>query len=131
MLLKQKADTLGIASSSLCLIHCAATPFLFIAQASSSLYGFEKPVWWQSLDYVFLTISFVAIFYSSKNTSKKWIAVALWLFWSLLLITILDETFELGYFSEAFIYVPSLAIVALHFYNQKYCKCKDDNCCIH
>ena len=71
LLIKQKSDILGTFASSLCLIHCIATPFLFLAQASAATFHSGPPVWWKSLDYVFLAISFLAIFLSTKNTTVK------------------------------------------------------------
>ena len=68
LLIKQKSDILGTFASSLCLVHCIATPFLFLAQASAATFYSGPPVWWKSLDYVCLAISFLAIFWSTKNT---------------------------------------------------------------
>ena len=37
----------------LCLVHCIATPFIFITQACTASCCAESPIWWQSIDYVF------------------------------------------------------------------------------
>lgn len=124
-----KPDLIGAIASGLCLIHCAATPFLFIAKACSVTCCADSPAWWQAVDYLFLVISFVAILYATKKSSKKWMKIALWSSWVVLLSTILSETFEAGLFPKTFIYIPALAIVGLHFYNYKYCKCADNSCC--
>lgn len=55
--------------------------------------------------------------------------IALWSSWAVLLFTILNETFETGLLPEMFIYFPASAIVGLHFYNRRYCKCAKDKCC--
>lgn len=123
-----KSDLIGALASSLCLIHCIATPFLFVAKACSATCCSSSPVWWQAIDYVFIIISFFAIFFATKNSTKKWIVFALWSSWFLLLITILCETFETGLFPSSFIYFPSAAIIGFHFYNLKYCKCREDTC---
>jgi len=30
---------------------------------------------------------------------------------------------------ELVVYIPAIALVGLHLYNRKYCKCEDDTCC--
>ncbi len=123
-------DFIGVAASSLCFIHCAATPFLFVAKVCSETCCVDTPIWWQVIDYLFIIVSFAAIYYATKNSTKKWVRIALWSSWVLLLLTILGETLQLGFIPETFIYLPALAIVGLHFYNYKYCKCKQDDYCI-
>ena len=89
---KQNADTFGAFASTLCLIHCVATPFVFIAQSCTKTCCSATPVWWQSVDYLFLGISFLAIKKSTKETSSNWMKPALWLSWGLLLLIILNES---------------------------------------
>ncbi|WP_321827484.1 MerC domain-containing protein [Maribacter dokdonensis] len=131
LLIKQKSDIVGTFASSLCLVHCIATPFLFLAQVSAATFYSGPPVWWKSLDYVFLVISFLAIFWSTKNTTLKWMKPMLWLSWSVLAAIILNEKLELFPIPEFAIYIPALALVILHLYNRNHCKCATDNCCIH
>jgi hypothetical protein len=125
-----KTDKVGIIASALCMIHCIATPFLFIAKSCSATCCETAPGWWTLIDYLFLIVSFFAIYRSSKNTSKTWMKYALWISWTLLLVVLLNE--KLLYFSlfNYAIYFPALALVVLHFYNLKYCQCKTDNCWI-
>lgn len=125
-----KPDIIGALASSLCLIHCVVTPLIFIVQTCSVASCADAPVWWQAIDYLFIVISFVAIFYASKNSSKRWILISLWSSWIILLLAILNKTFEVGLFPEVFHYLPALAIVGLHLYNYKYCLCKENKCCI-
>lgn len=131
MTIKFKADTVGIISSSLCMIHCIATPFLFLAMACTDSCCADTPVWWRGIDYLFLVISLAAIFFATKNTTKRWVAIALWSAWCVLLFTILNEALGTGWLPEWFIYLPALGIVALHTYNRKYCQCDDDSCHVH
>lgn len=128
---KSKADAIGIIASSLCLIHCVATPFLFIAKACavSCCASSATPYWWKWIDYLFIVIAFVAIYYATKNSTKKWVKVALWVSWGILLFTIFNESLAIITLPESFIYWPAISIVLLHFYNRKYCSCKDDKCC--
>jgi|GEM_PF-3179353 len=47
------ADFIGAMSSGLCLMHCLATPFLFIAKACTATCCADTPSWWQLIDYLF------------------------------------------------------------------------------
>ncbi len=129
ILIKQKPDTFGTLASSLCLIHCVATPFLFIAQTCSTTCCETAPIWWQSIDYIFLVISFFAIYWSTQTTSINWIKPLLWLSWISLLMVIVNEKLKWFPLVEAIIYIPAFVLMILHLYNKKYCKCSTDTCC--
>ena len=60
-------DSIGIIASTLCAIHCIATPFIFIVKACTATCCSDAPSWWLMIDYLFLIISFLAIFFISKN----------------------------------------------------------------
>ena len=122
-------DTIGIIAGSLCAIHCISTPFLFIAKACSTTCCADAPIWWIMIDYFFLLISFLTIFFISKNLNIKWLKISFWASWSLLLFSILDHSFDFFFLPKNFIYLPSFLIIALHFYNVKFCKCQDITCC--
>ncbi|WP_299433247.1 MerC domain-containing protein [uncultured Maribacter sp.] len=131
ILIKQRSDILGTFASSLCLVHCVATPFLFMAQASSVTFSSGPPTWWKFMDYFFLAISFFAIYWATKTTTIKWIKPMLWSSWGALFAIILNEKLELFSLPEAIIYVPAIALVVLHLYNRKHCKCSTDKCCVN
>ena len=127
--LKQKSDLIGAIASFTCMIHCIATPFLFIASACSKSCCASAPTWWIWLDFVFLFISFFAVYKSTKLTSKSWMKPALWTAWIALSITIFMEQSDFIYFSEYYKYASAFSLIALHLYNLKYCQCKSGNCC--
>lgn len=128
-LVLKKPDTFGAFASLLCMIHCIATPFLFITH-SCVLGGCEAtPIWWRSIDYLFLVISFIAIYYSAKTTSNTFIKCALWISWTALLIVILNEKAHWISLPNYTLYIPAITLTALHIYNLKYCQCKTDKCC--
>ena len=85
-----KSDALGAIASGLCILHCLATPFFFIASACSLSCCNNAPLWWQWMDYVFLGISFFAIKYATKSSSKDWVVQGLWVAWVALFIAILN-----------------------------------------
>ncbi|MDN5201684.1 MerC domain-containing protein [Fulvivirgaceae bacterium BMA10] len=130
MILQRKSDLVGALASGLCLVHCAATPFIFVAQAGKSACCETVPVWWGVIDYLSIGISVFAVFGSAKTTTKQWMRYALWISWLTMLLVILNEKLAWTSLSEAFIYYPALALVILHLCNQKYCQCNENNCCI-
>ena len=126
--LENKSDLFGALASGLCLIHCMATPLLFIGKACSAVCCASAPLWWQLVDYVFIVISFIAIFYAAKNSSKSWMKFAMYGTWLSLLLVVLMESFSPGLLPSYSVYIPALSIVGLHLYNYKYCQCGSDNC---
>lgn len=129
MILKMKADTAGMISGSICLLHCMATPFLFFAKACADDCCVHAPVWWQLIDYLFIIVSFTAIYSATKNTTKKWMRFALWGAWGLLFLAIVNETMEMVILPETAVYIPALLIVGLHLYNKKYYTCRGNRRC--
>lgn len=125
----QKSDNIGALASTLCMIHCFATPFIFIAQTCSASCCATAPAWWQWIDYFFLVISFFAVYNSTQTSSKKWVKIALWISWTGLFIAILNERTSLIHLPHLFKYIMASSLVILHLYNRKYCQCKEDNCC--
>ena len=120
-----RSDLVGATASGLCLLHCMATPLLFIAKTSNNGHFEAKPLWWSGLDYLFLIIAFFAIYKSNKTSSNFWIRKALWVSWGLLLLIILNERIEFIVLAEYVIYIPAISLIMLHLYNQKYCQCGD------
>tara|TARA_B100000902_G_scaffold131027_1_gene129876 strand:- start:9583 stop:9969 length:387 start_codon:yes stop_codon:yes gene_type:complete len=119
-------DNLGATFSALCVIHCFSTPFLFITQS----YMLVVPGWWQALNYVFLCLSFFAVYKTSLNSSSLIIKKLLYVFWGILAFLLLSEEFELFHLPEFITYITGLSLAGLHIYNKKYCQCVDDECCI-
>ena len=113
ILYKSNSDVIGAVTSSLCLLHCICTPFLFIAQTHAIDHVGSVPFWWKILDFVFLVITFFAVYWSYKSTSKYWMKTALWITWLCLCIIIINEKVALLPIPEFAIYVPALG---WHFY---------------
>ncbi|ALJ05968.1 hypothetical protein APS56_12865 [Pseudalgibacter alginicilyticus] len=129
--INRKADSIGVISSALCLIHCVATPFIFIAQTGLLTCCSATPSWWGLIDYFFLGISFLAVYHTTNTTVSKWVKPALWLSWGLLFLVIINEKTTWFSFGENIIYIPTISLIVLHLYNRKYCKCDIDKCCVH
>ena len=116
-----KSDVIGSSASLLCLIHCIATPFLFVAQAEISTHSETHPFWWGALDIFFLIISYLAVWWSGQTTSKKWMRSSLWMSWILLAVIVLNEKLSVFSLPEEAIYLPAVGLIILHLYNRKYC----------
>ena len=124
-----RSDIMGALASGLCLLHCLATPLLFVANAHAVVAQEAHPEWWGVLDLVFLVVSFIAVYWSVKNTSKLWMRYIFWSSWSILAFVVFNEKLALAPLAEEFIYLPTLALIFAHLYNRRYCGCKDETCC--
>ena len=125
----KKPDGLGALASTLCMLHCLATPFLFIAQAGSAHCCDEAPVWWRTLDFLFLVISFVAIYRSTQTTTSGLIKPGLWISWLVLSFIIINEKIGWFHLPELLTYLSAATLVILHLYNLNYCQCETEDCC--
>ena len=125
-----KPDTIGSLASTLCLLHCLATPFIFITQACTMSCCADTPIWWQSIDYIFIVISFFAIFRATKTSTNKIISKLLWITWFIFFALTLNKSLSIVYLDKNFTYAAGISLACLHIYNLKFCQCKSDNCCI-
>ncbi len=125
-----KPDIIGSIASTLCLIHCLATPFIFITQACTLSCCAGSPTWWQSLDYIFLAISFFAIFRATQTSSNKMIKIALWVLWITFCALIFNKTLGILYINQNIAYITGSLLAVLHLYNLKYCQCESETCCV-
>lgn len=127
-----KSDIVGAVASGLCALHCVATPFLFIAQSCSTTTSCcdSGPIWWSLIDYLFIGITFFAVYQSGQNSSKPWMKHVLLSIWILLSALVLNGKFNFFIISENWKYIMALSLISLHLYNLKFCKCSDDSCCV-
>lgn len=127
-ILHNNSDKLGAVSSSICAIHCMATPFLFVAKSCSVTCCSQTPIWWKAVDVLFLVISFVAIYFSAKNSSNSLVERGLWISWILLALIIVNDFSHIIDLPHWLIYIPAASLIILHIYNLKYCRCNSDKC---
>jgi len=124
-LIRSKSDLVGSAASVLCAVHCAVTPLLFVAQSCSVAACCDSgPTWWSSIDYVFIAITFFAVYYSAKRTSKAWMKYSLFGSWVLLSLLVVNEKVSLFPIADLWKYLSALLLIALHLFNRKYCQCE-------
>ncbi|MEM7574832.1 MAG: MerC domain-containing protein [Bacteroidota bacterium] len=124
------SNQMGSIVSGLCLIHCLATPFLFAAHLGIEEHHHASPVWWKSLDIIFLILAFWAVYWSARNSSKSWVKYAMYASWFFLSLVLLNERLELFHWREELIYLPTVSLIGLHIYNLRYCQCEDEECCV-
>ena len=126
------SDKFGVMANVLCMAHCLATPLLFISQAHNSTLVHEIPFLWQLTNYFFLLISFIAVYFSIKKSTKLFVKIFLMIFWLSLSFLIINEGLEGFHFPEIFTYISASLLSVFHIYNLKYCTCnEDDECCVH
>ena len=128
-LIIRNSDRIGAISSGLCMLHCFATPFLFLSQSSLIFISVDFTLTWFILNYFFLFISFIAIYHSVKNSTNRFIRIFLYLFWVVLSGLIINESLEIFSIQEAATYFSASSLIFLHIYNLRYCRCDDEDCC--
>lgn len=118
------SDLFGASISALCAIHCAVTPLLFaskpIIESALGEHSHGEGVW-ATLDYVFLVLSVIAVWYSSQHTSHvkiKWILWIGWIFFAVGLLLLRVEHF----YGQLLMYSGSIVLVITHLQNYYYCK---------
>ncbi|CAI8306991.1 MAG: Uncharacterised protein [Flavobacterium sp. SCGC AAA160-P02] len=127
----KNSDYLGVIANALCMLHCLTTPFIFISQAQASTLSSEIPFLWQSINYVFLFISLIAVYQSIRNSSNFYVRVSLFISWLFLCLFILNEGLEVYHIPEFFTFSAAILLSLLHIYNLKYCTCEEEDCCVH
>lgn len=125
----KNSDQIGAVSSGLCMLHCFATPFLFLSQSSLIFISLDFTLPWFIINYIFLFISFIAIYYSVKNSSNRFIRISLYLFWAVLSGLIINESLGILSIPETATYLSASSLICLHIYNLNYCRCDNDDCC--
>ena len=125
----RKPDTIGAIVSTLCVVHCLLTPLLFVAQSYTATHSHEAPFWWKNLDYLFILISVIAVYESTKKSTNKLIKAGLWMSWIMLFLLILNEKLIWIELDEIITYSVALTLSMLHIYNLNYCQCETENCC--
>lgn len=111
-------DGLGILTSSICFIHCLASPTLvFLGMAGQE---------WPWLKYVFVIMAFLSIWFSMRKQTPIYIIIIFWvLFWCFLFSVFYeDQSPILEYTGMA----SSVGIIICHMLNLRSCRhCADPN----
>jgi len=125
----KNSDNLGILSSSLCLIHCFITPFIYMS--FTSLFNQNDFLYssWKGINIIFIVFSLIAVNRSTKKTTSKIIKPIFWFSWCFLFFVLFNEEVKFIELPELVSYISALNLAGIHVYNLKFCGCKDENCC--
>ncbi len=107
---KNQSDLLGIISASLCVVHCLATPFILLL--------FTQLHWWHDLSFIFLVISGIAVYLSTRTSHHKTWKTVIWASFSVLTVAVfMEESIE---WMHEVSYVASAGLVIGHYFNQRH-----------
>jgi len=111
-LIKYKADSLGIFSAGLCIIHCMLIPVLVLAGLVNEETG-SHTHW---MDYFFILISGIAVYFATRQMNNKLIGRLMWVstFWFATSI-LLHDMFSLALYSSMLASVFLLILHGLNF----------------
>lgn len=124
-------DYSGAIASTLCVLHCLGTPFIFVAQYSSNNSSCSQaPTWWLAIDYLFIVITFLAVWQSGKHSSKWFMKYILFGLWTILTFFTINENLDFLDIHILWKYTAALSIISAHLYNMKFCQCKNETCCL-
>lgn len=122
------SDNIGMVSSTLCLIHCMATPFIFLVESCARACCASTPAWWKSIDLLFLFISSIAVYYAVKGTQKIWLKISFIAIWGALCLFVANEFLQFMTLPREMLYATTLPLILLHFYNKYYGQCHPACC---
>ena len=106
----RKSDWMGIASSVGCIIHCLLMPVLLSGAASFTAH--EEYRW---LDFLFLALAAVAVWFSARKTNSPIIKALLIAAWAVFAGSIIwEETLP---FASLLMYFGSVLLIVGHVLN--------------
>jgi len=113
-----KADYIGILGSVLCIVHCVAMPVL--ALGSSFGHEHHAHIGFVSLDYFFILVNAVAVYFATRDHKSLFVKVLLW---SALLIFAISLIFEEQNIIFQWLgYAGSALLIAGHLINLYICQ---------
>ena len=105
-----KSDIVGISASFACIVHCLAAPALV---SLGYVFNFSLVGQWHWLDYIFIGLAVVAVYFSTKNTRSTLLKIMFWVFAFLFSGSILLHELVPGL--ELVTLGSSLVLIFLHF----------------
>jgi len=132
------SDFIGAISAFLCIIHCAIVPILMAIHSfyyagdllasthtehnhehtlPTSFVDMVNGSHWHTLDYFFVVITLIAVYFATRKSVVAWISIGLWSAASLFVVSILLEESIAGV--EYIAYFTSALLIVFHFLNQR------------
>jgi hypothetical protein len=114
------ADCLGATASAFCLLHCTVVSASVLAlPLLVGTEGGHESRFWSGLDYIFLAISLVAVWYAGRGTRHSLHRRLLWLAWFVFAAGILAESFRFA-FGHGLMYLGSVGLIVVHLLNMRH-----------
>jgi hypothetical protein len=131
------SDFIGAISAFLCIIHCAIVPILMGVHSfyyagdlitsthiehnhvheHTSFIDVVSGSHWHTLDYFFVVITLIAVYFATRTSKVIWISVGLWSAAILFVVSILLQESIAGV--EYIAYFASALLIVFHFLNQR------------
>ncbi len=118
-----RPDFIGAFASGLCILHCLFAPLFFVAhpvvyQAVSHRGHYHGDGFWALLDYVFLFISLLAVWFAHRPQHSWWVKAGLWGGWACFgLGLLLEDHLVTG---AGMMYLGSGVLVLTHLVNLRW-----------
>ncbi|CCG98328.1 hypothetical protein FAES_0314 [Fibrella aestuarina BUZ 2] len=113
----RKADYIGITGSILCIIHCLAAPALVVTSNLLQRDGVLQ-AGFLGLDYAFIAVNIVAVYFATRQHTTPAIRFALWAFLALFGVCLLLE--DVSPVFEYVAYAASAGLVTSHLLNLRH-----------
>jgi len=124
IIFKKYADQIGIAASSLCLIHCLLMPFVMAFwignnHCAPGIGCCDEAVGF-NYDYLFLAFSAVAVYMAAGHCSRRWLKAMMWGCFGLLTAGLLLESRLEG--AHLATYFAAIGLATAHYLNWRFCR---------
>jgi hypothetical protein len=120
---------LGIHSSLLCTVHCLSAPLIFTAVSCREVCCETTPQWFRLVDFLFILLAGVAVYFSIKNTVVKWIKVSFYVSLVALIILVVNKNIQIINIHPNLIYGVYAMLILLHINNFYQCRIRKSNNC--
>jgi hypothetical protein len=115
--LHKNSDLMGMVSAGLCLIHCIALPvFLLSTTLTAGLFTHN----WHWLDYFFIGLACVAVYFSAKKNTSPYLRTGMWTCVIIFAAALLSH--EVSVYAQYVSIAASIGLMVLHFVNIRYYK---------
>ncbi|MCF2444385.1 MerC domain-containing protein [Dyadobacter sp. CY345] len=113
-----KADYIGILGSVLCIVHCIAMPVL--ALGSTFGHDHHAHIGFISLDYLFILINAVAVYFATRGHKKSFVNLFLWVALAIFAVSLIFE--ERNIVFQWLGYLGSALLITGHLINLYICQ---------
>jgi MerC mercury resistance protein len=120
VLLKKYADQIGIAASTLCLIHCLVFPILMAFWAQHEHDAHQHAEHFLNWDHAFLLFSALAVWTATGRCTQPWLKRTMWTCFAMLAAGVLLEPFV--HYAHLATLPAAVGLAAAHFFNWRYCQ---------